>query len=228
MNYPETIDLTSLIPSDYRNALSEKVIQNTQGRLQDALKRARLEKRMVFPSYDKFLSCLDICRYEDVKVVILGQDPYHSNEKQANGIAFSVSDGVALPPSLRNIYKEVKDCYATAECDIRKWLSQGVMMLNASLTVCQGQPGSHMEVWQEFTDELIRVVQAKGNIVFCMWGNFAINKCVLVTNNTNIVLKSSHPSPFSASKTESPFLGSRVFKIVNEKLRDRGLKEIEW
>lgn len=232
MNYPEDFDFEQLLPDDYKQVLDSDMVKRTSHRLNAALDKARTERRKVYPFPENLLTALTKCKLEDIKVVILAQDPYHSNDRQANGIAFSVPDGVAIPPSLRNIFKELDNCYNRKDTvrtgNLLNWVEQGVLLLNASLSVTQGQPGSHMQVWEEFTNNLLVSLQARGKIVFCLWGKFAIEKENIVSNISNIVLKSSHPSPLSAAKTDTPFLGSNVFVNVNTALESLRKDRIQW
>ena len=165
-----------------------------------------------------------------VKVVILGQDPYHG-VNQAHGLSFSVPDGVAVPPSLKNIYKEIE-----AEFEIKKdfkngnledWANQGVFLLNSVLTVEANKPASHKnQGWEKFTDFAIQKLSDKReNLVFMLWGNFAKNKEKLIDTNKHLILKAAHPSPFSA---HNGFFGCNHFKIANQYLKEKGFKEIEW
>ncbi|MCB0638984.1 MAG: uracil-DNA glycosylase [Lewinella sp.] len=167
--------------------------------------------------------------FEQVKVVILGQDPYH-NPGEAMGLSFSVPEGVRVPPSLRNIYKELaSDTGATIpnHGDLTKWAEQGVFLLNAMLTVERNKPSSHKDIgWQNFTDAAIRSLsQGREHLVFILWGAFAQRKEALIDGSKHLVIKSPHPSPFSADRG---FFGSRPFSRANAYLREHGLGEIEW
>jgi uracil-DNA glycosylase len=164
-----------------------------------------------------------LCYPEDIKVVILGMDPYHSNKYQANGIAFSVHDNVDIPPSLHNIFKELHNTHPSCSQkngNLSHWVKHGVFLLNSALTVLQNSPGSHMSIWTKFTDHIIDIIQKHNDIVFCLWGRFAQTKEHLINPQTNIILKCSHPSPLSANRTDQPFIGSGMFLLINKHLAD--------
>ena len=187
------------------------------------------QEETVFPPKNHILSALTITDYNDVKVVILGQDPYHGIV-EANGLSFSVNDGVRIPPSLQNIYKEL---YNDLDCEIAKtgnlepWAKQGVLLLNAVLTVSKDKPASHKNMgWELFTDAIIKKVNEKETpVVFLLWGSFARSKKTLITNPIHLVIESTHPSPFSAS---NGFFGSKPFSKTNNFLKANGIKEIDW
>jgi len=187
------------------------------------------KEKEIFPPKQKILRALTLTDYDDVKVVILGQDPYHGTG-EANGLAFAVSDGIKLPPSLQNIYKELYDDLnvpiakvGNLEC----WAKEGVLLLNAVLTVEKDKAASHKGLgWQNFTDAIIKKLNQKETpVVFILWGNFAKSKKVFITNPKHYVIESSHPSPFSAYYG---FFGSKPFSKTNDFLRKNGLKEIDW
>lgn len=184
----------------------------------------------VFPPVNEVFKALDLVSYEDVKVVILGQDPYHG-EGEAHGLAFSVKKGIKIPPSLRNIFKELKREYPHFEMpesgELYPWAKEGVLLLNATLTVEKDKANSHNKIgWQFFTDEVIKKLNEREKpIVFILWGNFAISKKILITNPNHYILESPHPSPLSASRG---FFGNNHFLKVNDFLRSKGIKEIDW
>ena len=188
----------------------------------------------IFKFFNKFykektLFQLDITDYNDVKVVILGQDPYHGIG-EANGLAFSVNDGVKIPPSLKNIYKELHDDLGIEipnTGNLESWAKEGVLLLNSVLTVEKDKPASHKNIgWETFTDSIIKKLNERDKpIVFILWGNFAKSKKELITNPKHLVLTSSHPSPFSVNYG---FFGSKPFSKTNEFLRKNGIKEIDW
>lgn len=184
----------------------------------------------VFPPKNEIFTIFKKLAPEDVKVVILGQDPYHGS-RQANGMSFSVNRGIAIPPSLRNIYIELKSdlgIEAPNHGDLTSWVNQGVFLLNATLTVEKGKPNSHKDIgWQLFTDAVIRKIsELKQPKVFVLWGNFAISKRDLIANNgKNLVITSPHPSPFSANRG---FFGSRPFSKINSFLEKNGVEKIDW
>ena len=184
----------------------------------------------IYPSAKNIFRAFNLCPFDKIKVVILGQDPYHG-ENQANGLSFSVNKGISIPPSLKNIYKELSNNFQDFnfhDGDLSPWASQGVLLINSILTVRKGKPGSHQDIgWQDFTDEVIKIIsKRKKNIVFLLWGSFAKSKVVLIRNKKeHLILSSSHPSPFSAHKG---FFGNNHFKKANEYLRNKSIVEINW
>ena len=183
----------------------------------------------VFPPAARIFAAFDSCPFEDVKVVILGQDPYHG-EGQANGLAFSVSPGVPLPRSLVNIFREVTaDTGAPmpADGDLSRWARQGVLLLNTSLTVRAHQAASHKDIgWEPFTDEVVfRLATDRDNLVFILWGAHAARKGAFIDRSRHLVLTSPHPSPLSASRG---FFGNRHFSQANQWLQQHGMTPIEW
>ena len=186
------------------------------------------KEKIVYPPKRDILRALKLTDYNDVKVVILGQDPYHG-ENEANGLSFSVNEGIKLPPSLKNIYKELYDDLGITKTtgDLTSWANQGVLLLNSVLTVLKDTPTSHSKIgWQEYTDAIIKKVNEREKpIVFILWGNYARSKKNLITNKRHYIIESPHPSPFSAN---SGFFGSRPFSKTNEFLKKNNIKEIEW
>ncbi|HHY88228.1 MAG TPA: uracil-DNA glycosylase [Chloroflexi bacterium] len=190
---------------------------------------AERERYTVFPPENDVFNALKYTPYDQVRVMILGQDPYH-DVNQAHGMAFSVRPGVRPPPSLRNIYRELRDDVGfkiPSHGYLVNWAKQGVLLLNAVLTVRAHQPASHQNRgWEVFTDAVFRSVNQKDSrVVFLLWGNFAIRKAGLVTNDRHVVLTAPHPSPLSASRG---FFGCRHFSKTNQALREAGLPEIDW
>lgn len=184
----------------------------------------------VYPPGKLIFNAFDKCSFEDTKVVIIGQDPYHG-VGQANGLSFSVNDGVTFPPSLYNIFKEIKDDLGIEipkSGNLERWAKQGVLLLNATLTVRASQAGSHQNKgWEQFTDAVIRILNdQKEGLVFMLWGKFAQDKGRIIDTSKHFVLKSKHPSPMSANS--GGWFGNRHFSQANNYLRARGLKEIEW
>lgn len=185
--------------------------------------------RRIYPAGSKIFSAFDHCELDNVKVVILGQDPYHG-DGQANGLCFSVSDGIKPPPSLVNIFKEIQDDLGIPmpkSGNLERWAKQGVLLLNATLTVRANEPGSHQNRgWEQFTDEVIKLLsERKEHLVFILWGAFAQKKEELIDAKKHFILKAAHPSPFSAYKG---FLGCGHFSKTNEYLKKLGFKEIVW
>ena len=187
------------------------------------------KEKIIFPQKSKILRALNLTKYEDVKVVILGQDPYHG-EGEANGLAFAVSNGIKLPPSLKNIYKELNEDLDVPIANVGNlecWAREGVLLLNAVLTVEKDKPASHKNLgWEQFTDAIIKKINEKNTpVVFILWGNFARSKKTLITSSKHYVIESPHPSPFSA---RNGFFGSKPFSKTNEFLKQTGQKEIDW
>jgi uracil-DNA glycosylase len=183
----------------------------------------------VYPPGKEIFRAFDCCSFDEVKVVIIGQDPYHG-PGQANGLCFSVRDGIRSPPSLQNIFKEIhKDLGkpVPASGDLERWARQGVLLLNATLTVRGSSPGSHQNKgWENFTDATIKIISdEKKNVVFLLWGAYAQKKGEIIDRSKHLVLMSAHPSPFSADRG---FFGSKHFSKANEYLKSKGLKEIDW
>ncbi|WP_302590716.1 uracil-DNA glycosylase [uncultured Muribaculum sp.] len=184
----------------------------------------------VYPPARKIFAAFDQCPFNMVKVVIIGQDPYHG-PNQANGLCFSVNSGVPLPPSLLNIFKEIKDDIGLPEVptdgDLSRWAKQGVLLLNATLTVDAHSPASHQgKGWERFTDEVImRLNSERNNIVFILWGSYAIKKGAFIDRQRHLVLTSAHPSPLSAYRG---FFGSKPFSRTNQYLIDHNISPINW
>jgi uracil-DNA glycosylase len=183
----------------------------------------------VYPPGKEIFRAFDCADFKDVKVVIIGQDPYHGMG-QANGLCFSVRDGVTMPPSLKNIFKEIEKDLGKPfpkTGDLERWANQGVLLLNATLTVRGSSPGSHQKKgWEEFTDAVIKVIsEEKSNVVFLLWGAYAQKKGEIIDRAKHLVLMSAHPSPFSADRG---FFGNKHFSKTNAYLKSKGLKEIDW
>lgn len=185
--------------------------------------------KQVYPPSEKIFSAFDNCDLNNLKVVIIGQDPYHGYG-QANGLSFSVNQGMRIPPSLRNIFKELISeypDYCPWSGDLTHWAEQGVLMINATLTVLEKQPGAHQgRGWETFTDSVIKLISdKKKDVVFVLWGAFAQKKANLIDSKKHCILQSAHPSPFSAHRG---FLGNNHFKLINEYLNSKNKKEINW
>ncbi len=183
----------------------------------------------VYPPGSQMFAAFDACPFDKVKVVILGQDPYHE-PGQAHGLCFSVNDGVPFPPSLQNIFKEIHDDIGTPvpmSGDLTRWANQGVLLLNATLTVRAHQAGSHQNKgWEQFTDAVIhRLAQERENLVFILWGSYAQRKGEFIDRSRHLVLPSPHPSPLSAHRG---FFGNRHFSRTNEYLTAHGIEPILW
>lgn len=187
------------------------------------------EHKTIFPPKQNIFRALNLCDYDDVKVVILGQDPYHELH-QANGLAFSVYPGVRIPPSLVNIYKELHNDLNTTipnHGDLTKWAKQGVLLLNNVLTVEQGKANSHAgKGWETFTLNIVKALnERKKPLVFILWGNNARAKKQYIDTSRHLILESAHPSPLSASRG---FFGSRPFSKANQFLVENGISPIDW
>ena len=182
-----------------------------------------------FPEYDFIFNALKLTPYKDVKVVILGQDPYHG-VGEAHGLSFSVQQGIKMPPSLQNIYKELKDDLGIDNSnitDLTPWAKEGVLLLNSILTVRKDSPLSHKDLgWQLLTDHIIKLLNLKEEpVVFILWGAFARSKKPLITNKRHLIIESTHPSPFSA---RNGFFGSKPFSKTNEFLKKNKIKEVNF
>ncbi len=184
----------------------------------------------VYPHPRNIFRAFDLCPFEKVKVVILGQDPYHG-ERQANGLSFAVDESTRVPPSLQNIFKEIESDFGKplvhTDGDLTRWATQGVLLLNATLTVRAGSAGSHQEKgWEQFTDAVIRALsEEREYLVFMLWGNYARAKGAHIDRTKHLVLEAPHPSPFSAA---SGFFGCKHFSKANDYLAAHGETPIEW
>lgn len=181
-----------------------------------------------FPPKDQIFRAIELTPFDEVKVVIIGQDPYH-NDNQANGLCFSVSDKVKAPPSLKNIFKELEDDLGIKKTsnELEMWAKQGVLLLNATLTVRAHEANSHKDLgWEQFTDFIIKEISdKKENVVFVLWGAFAQKKAGLIDASKHFIIQSAHPSPFSVHKG---FFGSRPFSKINQFLEEKGKEPINW
>ncbi len=191
--------------------------------------RQEYKTKTIYPPGKDIFKAFDLCPVDNVKVIIIGQDPYHG-KGQAHGLCFSVKDGIKIPPSLRNIYKELNDDtgkWIPETGNIEHWAKQGVLMLNATLTVRAGQAGSHQgKGWETFTDAVIKKIsEKKSNLVFILWGAYAQKKGQVINPEKHYILKSAHPSPFSA---HNGFFGNRHFSKTNKFLKSKGFEEIKW
>ena len=187
------------------------------------------KNKTIYPKQNEVFNAFRYSDYDEIKVVILGQDPYHG-PKQAEGLSFSVSNEVLKPPSLQNIFKELESDLKIPfpeHNSLKPWTKQGVMLLNAVLTVEEHKPTSHKEKgWETFTDNVIKILNKREKpIVFILWGSYARSKKSLITNPNHLIIESAHPSPFSA---RNGFFGSKPFSKTNDFLRKKGIKEIDW
>lgn len=192
--------------------------------------KAEYQSGMCYPPGKLIFNAFDKCSFENTRVVILGQDPYHG-PNQAHGLSFSVNDGITFPPSLINIFKELNEDLSIPfpkSGNLERWAEQGVLLLNSTLTVKASMAGSHQNKgWEQFTDAVIRCINAeKEGVVFMMWGKYAQDKGKIIDSSKHFVLKSKHPSPMSANF--GGWFGNKHFSQANNYLRSRGVAEIEW
>lgn len=185
--------------------------------------------KVIYPHAKNIFAAFDLCPYDSVKVVIIGQDPYHE-PSQAHGLCFSVQEGCILPPSLRNIYKEIEQDLGKnmpLSGDLTRWANQGVLLLNATLTVEAHKAGSHQNRgWEQFTDSVIRILaEKKENLVFILWGSYAQQKGKYIDPNKHLILKAPHPSPLSSYRG---FFGCKHFSLTNNFLQSKGIEPIDW
>lgn len=216
------------IPASWRPALAAEVEQPYFQELRRFLEEER-RTQTVFPPEDEVFSQLQLTPYDRVKVLILGQDPYHG-PKQSHGLAFSVRPGVRPPPSLVNILKELHEdqgCAIPKHGYLASWAEQGVLLLNAVLTVRRREPNSHKNRgWERFTDAIIRAVNDRPTpVVFILWGAYAQKKAELIDTDRHVILRSAHPSPYSADRG---FFGSRPFSHANAALEKSGQEPVDW
>lgn len=216
------------IENDWKEILEEEFEKEYFKKLKEILV-LEYSKGRVFPNKKDILQAFQLTAYKDIKVVILGQDPYHGYG-QAHGLAFSVQKGVRIPPSLQNMYKEIrmeKEGEVFNHGCLIDWAKQGIFMLNASLTVREGEANSHSKIgWEIFTDNIIKKINEKENeVIFVLWGNNARSKKKYIDSQKHIILEGVHPSPLSANRG---FFGCNHFRKINEILEKRGEKKIDW
>jgi uracil-DNA glycosylase len=220
---------TDVIEQGWKTGLNDQFSSEYFTSLKNFIYSEKAEGKIIYPPADCIFAAFDLTPFEKVKVVLLGQDPYHG-EGQAHGLCFSVPQGIAPPPSLVNIFKELKNDLGIPppkHGNLQKWAKQGVLLLNATLTVRANSPGSHQKKgWENFTDEVIRMLSyQKSGLVFLLWGKYAQAKEALIDKSKHFVLKAAHPSPFSA---DSGFFGCRHFSKTNEVLVHQGKEPIDW
>lgn len=227
-------------PIRYNKDMDVKIHESWKNRLKDEFEkdyfkeltefvRREYKERKIYPPPANIFNAFDLCPFEDVKVVIIGQDPYHG-PGQANGLCFAVNQGISMPPSLQNIFKEIHDDIGKPipnSGDLMRLAKQGVLLLNATLTVVASQAGSHQHKgWEQFTDAVIEVLaREKENLVFLLWGRYAQDKGQFIDQNRHLVLKAAHPSPFSAF---NGFFGCKHFSKTNDYLKSVGKETIDW
>ena len=218
------------ISTGWKKELGEEFEKEYFHRIVELLHTEKLSNQMIYPPGSLIFNAFNLTDFNDVKVVILGQDPYHG-EAQAQGLAFSVPKGIKPPPSLLNIYKEIESDIGVKmprnHGNLESWARQGVLLLNASLTVRADQPNSHAGIgWHHLTDRAIKILsEKKQHLAFVLWGNFAKQKMDLIDSTKHLILTAHHPSPFSANKG---FLGSKHFSKINEYLTQHGISPINW
>ena len=217
------------IEQSWKEVLANEFQKDYFTRLTQFVKEEYNGDTPIYPPARLIFNAFDHCPFDKVKVVILGQDPYHG-VGQANGLCFSVNEGIPFPPSLLNIFKEIQSDLGTPipqDGDLTRWSDQGVLLLNATLTVRASQAGSHQKRgWEEFTDAAIRELASRRNgIVFILWGSYAQKKGAFIDRNKHLVLSSPHPSPLSAYQG---FFGNHHFSTANKYLKEQGLSEINW
>lgn len=216
------------IEASWKEALQNEFAKEYFKELTNKVREAYLAG-VVYPPPKLVFNAFELCPFEKVKVVILGQDPYHG-PGQAHGLSFSVPDGVQTPPSLQNIYKEIKSDLGKdipKSGNLERWAKQGVLLLNASLTVLPSQPNSHQTLgWEKFTDAVIEAVSTnKEHVVFMLWGSFARSKAKLIDKNKHLILEAPHPSPLSAHRG---FFGCQHFSQANTYLKEHSIQTIDW
>lgn len=216
--------------TDWQTILSEELQKPYFNNLLQEVEK-EYQELVCFPPKDLIFSAFNYCDLSNLKVVIIGQDPYHG-EGEANGLCFSVNDGVKIPPSLRNIYREINDdldsIFMPTSGNLEHWAKQGVLLLNASLTVRKDNPNSHKHLkWNLFTDAVIqKISDEKEHVVFLLWGAFAQKKGSKIDRNKHLVLESGHPSPMSAN--QGKWFGNKHFSQTNQYLKANNKSEIDW
>lgn len=220
--------MTEILKNDWAELLNDEFEKDYYQDLRKFL-LSEYRSKTIYPDMYDIYNALHFTAYQDVKAVILGQDPYHG-PKQAHGLSFSVQPGVKIPPSLQNMYKELHDdlgCYIPNNGYLKSWADQGVLLLNATLTVVAGKANSHSKIgWQRFTDRVIQLLNDREeSVVFILWGNNARSKKKYITNSQHFIIESAHPSPLSAA---NGFFGSKPFSKTNEILKSLGKTEINW
>lgn len=220
--------MKQIIKNDWQEILEEEFEKDYYKNLRELL-IDEYRHFEIFPKAEDIFNAFNYTSYEDLKVLILGQDPYH-NVNQAHGLAFSVKEGVKVPPSLRNIYKELNNDLGVKIPDsgyLKKWTDEGIMLLNTTLTVRAHQPMSHSKIgWEIFTDAVIKKINERQKpVVFILWGNHARKRKRLITNDRHLIIEGPHPSPLSANRG---FFGSRPFSRANKFLEENGIEPPSW
>ncbi len=222
-------DIHLCIEPSWKNALSSEFNKPYIKELENFLLTEKEQGKVIFPKKENIFRAFNLTPIDKIKVIILGQDPYHG-DNQANGLSFSVNENIALPPSLKNIYKELHDdlgCSIPQHGDLTSWAEQGVLLLNTVLTVQRSAANSHRDKgWEKFTTEVIKTInnQCK-NVVFILWGSPAASKELLIDGSKHLILKAPHPSPLSSYRG---FFGCKHFSLANNYLKNNNKKEINW
>lgn len=216
------------IEQSWKDILSGEFNKEYFIKLTDFVRNEYLSGKKIYPDAKNIFNAFNLCPFESVKVVIIGQDPYHE-PNQAHGLCFSVLPPTPNPPSLQNIYKEIESDIgrpSVTNGDLTYWANQGVLLLNSTLTVQAHLAASHSNRgWEQFTDAVIRALNTRENIVYMLWGSFAQKKAAIVNTTKNLILKSAHPSPLSAYRG---FFGNHHFSLANQYLIDNGKTPIDW
>lgn len=218
-----------ILENSWKEKLLEEFNKDYMRSLSEFLRSEKLKNKIIFPPGNKIFNAFNLTKFEDVKVVILGQDPYHGHN-QAHGLSFSVEEGIRPPPSLKNIFKELESDMGIKQPEhgnLERWCNEGVLLLNSILTVEKSKPASHANMgWEQFTNKILSILNdLKRNVVFILWGKKAQEKGHFLDKNRHLILKSAHPSPYSAN---NGFLGSRPFSKTNHYLNSNNIKEIDW
>ena len=218
-----------ILENSWKEKLLEEFNKDYMRSLSEFLRSEKLKNKIIFPPGNKIFNAFNLTKFENVKVVILGQDPYHGHN-QAHGLSFSVEEGIRPPPSLKNIFKELESDIGIKQPEhgnLERWCSEGVLLLNSILTVEKSKPASHANMgWEQFTDKILSILNdLKRNVVFILWGKKAQEKGHFINTDRHFVITSPHPSPYSAN---NGFFGSRPFSKTNIYLRKCNIKEINW
>lgn len=222
--------MSATLEPGWLKVLEEEFEKDYMKSLKSFLLKEKESGHTIYPKNSEIFNAFNHTPFDEVKVVLLGQDPYHG-DGQAHGLSFSVQKGIAVPPSLKNMYKEletdIEGFKIPGHGNLTQWADQGVLLLNATLTVRARQPGSHQgKGWEIFTDRVITELSAKKTgLVFLLWGRYAQNKSLLIDEKKHTILKAAHPSPFSAY---NGFFGCKHFSMTNATLKKQGLKPIDW
>lgn len=212
--------------SKLKNEFEKEYFKELISKVEDAYQTS-----ICYPPKERIFSAFNLCDFDDIEIVIIGQDPYHG-EREANGLCFSVNDTIKIPPSLRNIFREINDdlgqIFFPTSGNLEHWAKQGILLLNATLTVEQNKPGSHQKIgWETFTEAVVKIIsEQKERVIFLLWGSYAIKKGKNIDTNKHLVLTSGHPSPLSAN--QGKWFGNKHFSKSNDYLLSINKKPIDW